>query len=144
MDHCDLMNDTLLIAFEKLHLLKAKEAFFSFLCTISVRLLANNHRKKKPIYYGEENPAANVADENARADYDADIAALYEALAKLPEVQRECIILFEITGFSIKEIAKMQDSSIAAVKQRLKRGRTKLKEILNPTLTPKPAMPYGK
>ena len=40
------------------------------------------------------------------------------------------LILFEISGFSIKEVAGLQAASISAVKQRLKRGREKLTEIL--------------
>ncbi|PIZ05301.1 MAG: RNA polymerase subunit sigma-24, partial [Flavobacteriales bacterium CG_4_10_14_0_8_um_filter_32_5] len=40
------------------------------------------------------------------------------------------IVLFEITGFSIKEIMEIQNSSESAVKQRLKRGREKLVELL--------------
>ena len=55
---------------------------------------------------------------------------LHKALAILPENQKECIILFEISGFSIKEIMAIQNVSESAVKQRLKRGRAKLVEIL--------------
>jgi DNA-directed RNA polymerase specialized sigma24 family protein len=55
---------------------------------------------------------------------------LYEALAQLPHEQRESIILFEISGFSIQEITVIQNASESAVKQRLKRGREKLMEIL--------------
>jgi len=55
---------------------------------------------------------------------------LHRALALLPEAQREALILFEISGFSIKEVAGLQAASISAVKQRLKRGREKLTEIL--------------
>jgi RNA polymerase sigma-70 factor (ECF subfamily) len=60
-----------------------------------------------------------------------DIHFLYLALQQLPEEQRECIILFEISGFSIKEIAQTQQAGESAVKQRLKRGREKLIEILH-------------
>jgi len=61
---------------------------------------------------------------------DAEIYFLYKALAMLPEEQRECLVLFEITGFSIKEIMVIQNSSESAIKQRLKRGRAKLLELL--------------
>ena len=43
---------------------------------------------------------------------------------------KESIVLFEITGFSIKEIVKIQDNSVSSVKQRLRRGRERLKQIL--------------
>jgi len=44
--------------------------------------------------------------------------------------QRESIVLFEITGFSIKEIVEIQDDSVSSVKQRLRRGRERLEKIL--------------
>ena len=47
MDYKDLMNDTLLVAYQKFESLKSKEAFLSFLFGISIRLLANNNKKKK-------------------------------------------------------------------------------------------------
>lgn len=55
----------------------------------------------------------------------ADRAA--RALATLPAVQREAVVLFEIDGFSIEEIAVLQRSSITAVKTRLSRGRRRLR-----------------
>ena len=43
----DLINETLLVAFQKLDTLKSEEAFFSFLCGIAIRLLSNMSRKKR-------------------------------------------------------------------------------------------------
>jgi len=51
------------------------------------------------------------------------------ALARLPAVQREAVVLFEIEGFGIEEIAAMQHVSVSAVKSRLARGRTRLRRI---------------
>ena len=47
MDFRDLMNETLLRAYQKFEELRSKEAFFSYLLSISVRILANNKRKRK-------------------------------------------------------------------------------------------------
>lgn len=49
------------------------------------------------------------------------------ALSRLPAVQREAVVLFEVDGFSIEEIAEMQRSSPSAVKTRLARGRARLR-----------------
>ncbi|MGB0881841.1 MAG: RNA polymerase sigma factor [Vicingaceae bacterium] len=129
MDYKDLMNDTLLIAFEKLATLKSEKAFFSFLVGISVRILANNHKKKKETSYPQDEHF-DVIDVNAETTRDAEVHLLHKALSLLSDDQRECIILFEISGFSIKEIMEIQQASSSAVKQRLKRGRAKLVEIL--------------
>jgi RNA polymerase sigma-70 factor (ECF subfamily) len=55
---------------------------------------------------------------------------LYKCLKELDQVTSECIILFEISGFSIKEIMGIQNSSEAAVKQRLSRGRKQLLSLM--------------
>jgi len=129
MEYQDLMNDTLLIAFEKLDTLKSSTAFLSFIIGISVRVLSNNHKKKKEEEYPQQE-SFDVLDVNAETERDAEVYLLHKALAILPEEQRECIILFEISGFSIKEIMEIQNASESAIKQRLKRGRAKLMEIL--------------
>ncbi len=49
------------------------------------------------------------------------------ALATLPAVQREAVVLFDIEGFSIEEVAAAQNDSISAVKSRLARGRARLR-----------------
>ena len=54
MEYQDLMNETLLVAFEKMDSLKAEAAFLSFLFGISVRILSNNHRKKKESHFNNE------------------------------------------------------------------------------------------
>lgn len=125
-DYRDLMNDTLLTAFEKFDTLRSGEAFLGFLFGICVRILANQQRRQKELALSEKEEF--IA--GAGTGNDADIHFLYEALAQLPDIQRESIILFEIAGFSIREIAEIQRSGESAVKQRLRRGREKLSALL--------------
>lgn len=54
-------------------------------------------------------------------------ARLAQALKHLPPEQREAVVLFEVEGFSIEEIAEMQGASQTAVKTRLRRGRERLR-----------------
>lgn len=126
----DLMNETLLIAYEKMDDLESKGAFLSFLCGISLRLLANSRRKMKA-EVGEVYDLLSERTGESHLQADDDKELLYKALSLLPEEQREALVLFEITGFKIKEIAEMQVCTEDAVKQRLKRGRDRLKVILN-------------
>lgn len=128
MDYRDLMNETLLKAFEKLEELNNQDAFFSFLCGISVRILSNQNRKIQESSYSSG--SKYHVDANAKTELDAELYFLYEALSRLKSDQRECIVLFEIAGFSIKEIAEMQNAGESAIKQRLKRGREKLAGIM--------------
>lgn len=55
---------------------------------------------------------------------------LYLALRTLPPKERSAITLFYLSGYAIKEIATITESSEDAVKQQLSRGRNKLKERL--------------
>ena len=128
-EYRDLMNDTLVIAFQKFSELKSEKAFLSFLFGISVRVLSNQHKKRKETNQLDDDQFLNIPSDS-RTDSDADIYLLHKALSKLPEEQKESIILFEITGFSIKEIAGLHNVSVSAVKQRLVRGRKKLTRLL--------------
>ena len=57
-----------------------------------------------------------------------------EALARLPEVSREALVLREVQGLSYSEIMETLGCSLDAVKGRLRRAReeleTKLKEVM--------------
>ena len=130
MDFKDLMNETLLVAFEKFDGLKSKDSFLSFLFGIAVRILANNNRKKKENSDLFETESLNLSDQS-KADADAEVYMLHQALRHLSEEQRESIILFEISGIPIKEIAVIQETSESNVKQRLRRGREKLCKVLS-------------
>ena len=50
-----------------------------------------------------------------------------EALSRIPSVQREAVVLHDVEGFSVEEIAAMQGVSESAVKSRLSRGRDRLR-----------------
>ena len=55
---------------------------------------------------------------------------LYEAIGTLPLKEKSAILLFYVSGYSVKEIAKITGDSQLAVKQQLSRGRVKLRQIL--------------
>jgi RNA polymerase sigma-70 factor, ECF subfamily len=56
---------------------------------------------------------------------------LLTALAKLSPKQRACIVLFHFADYPVKEIAKMLDTSSAAVKVHLSQGRKRLRVWLS-------------
>lgn len=131
MPYEDLMNETLLIAYQKFNQVKKRASFLSFLIGVSIRILANSRRKHKAIATNfEDSQYKNYAVQQDEIARFSDVELLHFALSKLPEQQREAIILFEITGFSIKEVMEIQNSGKSAVKQRLARGRKELSTIL--------------
>jgi len=130
MPYEDLMNESLLVAYKKTDDIRNENAFLSFLIGISIRILANARRKKKADTVWDDTIFNNYRDPNEYIEKQFEIELLHKALARLPDKQREAIILFEITGFSIKEIMQIQESGESAVKQRLIRARKALADII--------------
>jgi len=60
-----------------------------------------------------------------------DLKDFRAALEKLPEDQREAIILIGASGFSYEEAAEICDCAIGTIKSRVSRARTRLQEILD-------------
>jgi len=130
MNFKDLMQDAIVVAFEKGQEIKHERALLSFLCGTSIKLLANANRKIQeerilPLHH-EIQRSFNGGEEQL------EVEDLYKALSKLSDVLKETLILFEISGFSIREIAELQHLSEDAVKQRLTRGRKELAQLLAP------------
>jgi RNA polymerase sigma-70 factor (ECF subfamily) len=97
----------------------------------ATRILANHRKKKRPEYVDQLKGKYECShNENDSIEQQFEINDLYKCLQELDQVTSECIILFEISGFSIKEIMGIQNSSEAAVKQRLSRGRKQLLTLM--------------
>ncbi len=137
MDFRDLMQETIVVALERFDSIRNKDSFLSFLFGTSIRILANAQRKMKEEKWQE---GLKVSESTNDAERKLEVEDLYKALGCLPDVQREALILFEVSGFSTKEIAGMQDSTEAAVRQRLVRGRQELARLLSEERTIKHAV----
>ena len=81
-------------------------------------------RREKRIVSIEEYNAEEAAEETA------DYSDLYEAVHRLPEEARLSVTLYYLEGYSVKEIAKLMETTESAVKNRLARARTRLKNEL--------------
>ena len=57
-------------------------------------------------------------------------ARLYQALASLPEKQRNRIASHFLLGMSISEIAKSEGSGVSSVHEGIQRGLRRLKKVL--------------
>lgn len=131
MDVEDLVQDVLLSAYKNFAKLDDPDKLLHYLIR-AARNRAISLRRWKARSPG-------VIDEQARRlvaggtspEMAMDVQLLYRALDKLPTKQREAIILFEISGFSMREIAAIQGSSEAAAKMKVSRGRKALKKLLS-------------
>ncbi len=126
MSYEDLMNETLLRAYERWDTMKKKDALLYFLFGTARNIVLNTIRKRKEVGLDgvDEGSTPNAGELNLEVQY------LYEQLNQLSDNKKEVLILFEISGFSIKEIADMQHTTAAAVKMMLSRARKELKKLV--------------
>lgn len=82
----------------------------------------------------EENQAAAQSDNQDGPDTDYELsiraAVVHKALMSLPERQRSAIVLCHYQNFSQQDAAHILDLSVDALESLLRRGRSKLKQIL--------------
>lgn len=125
-DGDDLYQETLLRAFDRLPGLRDETRFRSWFYAI----LLNRHRNRSKGAFWRRFLPWNEAfpkEEPAVHDDSRETGRAVAALAKLPDEQREAIVLFEMDGYSIEEVARLTGASIPAVKSRLVRGRERLR-----------------
>jgi RNA polymerase sigma-70 factor (ECF subfamily) len=130
----DLFQDTVLRVFEKLHTLRDESRFRSW---FYVTLLSVHRTRMRRSFWRRllpwdrafpEGSEPAGADRSEWGEAAGRAARIRRALDSLPLEQRQAIVLFELDGFSIEEIAHMQSASVPAVKSRLTRGRGRLRQ----------------
>lgn len=126
----DVLSETLLEAYRSFDTLKNDRAFLSFLFTIAVRVYKRRFRKKRFSGEYDENLAHSIPDRAPTPDVSTDVALLYDAIDRLPDKQREAIIMFELLDLPLEDIRQVQGGTLSAVKVRLMRARHKLTAML--------------
>ncbi|MDA3927672.1 MAG: RNA polymerase sigma factor [Prolixibacteraceae bacterium] len=126
----DLLNDTALAAFEQFDKLEDASAFAGYLFTIASNLFKKQIRRKKFRGNYNEKEALLIADLNVDAETRTELSLIMQKIDMLPNLQREALILFHISDLPLEEIRKIQGGSLSAVKQRIKRGRERLMQML--------------
>lgn len=128
----EILQQSLLKAFEKVDSLKNPEIFKNWLFQIITNSFYNAVRRPFWKRFVSQNNVIEGKDFNIyAADYFDENQLLIAALSRLEAKERSAILLFEIGGFSIKEITTIQrERSESAIKSRLSRTRLKLKEIM--------------
>jgi RNA polymerase sigma-70 factor, ECF subfamily len=87
-------------------------------------------RKRKREVEDADGLYSNKVAVHAEQDGYLEMADLTVALSKLPDDQREAIVLVGASGFSYDEAAKICDCAVGTIKSRVNRARNKLAELL--------------
>jgi RNA polymerase sigma-70 factor (ECF subfamily) len=135
-DGDDLIQEAVVRAIAKLSTLRDDAAFRGWF----YRLVINAHRNRSRRSFWrrflqisettEEGDAGTSGDyrvANWSPDAAESVRRARQALATLPAEQREAIVLFELQGWQVDEIAALLGVSASAVKSRLARGRDRLR-----------------
>ncbi len=131
----DLVQEATLKAFDSFHTLKNPVAFKSWMFTIASRIYKRTNWRKRifSVFSSDEESDRvfeNLTSAESSPDSGYDVQVLYQALDKIPEKQKEAVILYEINGLSMEDIREIQGGSLPGVKSRVQRGRKALEKIL--------------
>jgi RNA polymerase sigma-70 factor (ECF subfamily) len=131
----DLVQETILRAYDKFDKLKEYNAFQSYLFSIASNIYKRYKWRRRFFWDTDssdesDNIFENIHSRETETDSNYDIEILWKALSKLPEKQREAIVLFDIIGLGIEEIREIQGGSPSGIKSRIQRGKQELSEML--------------
>ena len=90
---------------------------------------ALRRRKRQGVVESEE-ALANLPDHGAQADARVAAAASLATFLHLSIIQRSCVVLADVLGYSLTETAAILSVSVPAVKAALHRGRVRLRELV--------------
>jgi RNA polymerase sigma-70 factor (ECF subfamily) len=146
-DAQEVMQDALMSIWNKIASFEGRSAFSSWMYRVTANVALMKLRKQKKF-------EQNVSLENHGPDSDVpiiqlpdkgeqpDASALREelgdrvrsAIDALAEPYRSAVLLSDVEGMSLAEIAEATESSVPAVKSRLHRARLALRKVLEPYL----------
>lgn len=102
----------------------ARGSIRTFLFAIARNLVFKHYRDSRESEALDEVPVERFSPDLA--------VAVEEAVASLPQLQQEALVLFEYEGLTLEEIAQVAGCDAGTVKSRLHRARERLKRVLAP------------
>jgi RNA polymerase sigma-70 factor (ECF subfamily) len=147
----DLTQDTFVRAHQSWATFRGESQVYTWLYRIALNLCHNRlkqlKRRQKVEAESLDQPVEGESEDMLREVPDLTLSperlvenkelqqVIRRAIRQLPEDYKQVIILRDIEGFSYSDIAKMTGSSLEAIKSRLFRARTALKDLLRPYLS---------
>ncbi|MGD9959880.1 RNA polymerase sigma factor SigM [Nocardioides sp.] len=90
---------------------------------------------------GSLSTAGDAVDPATAAEVDDTRRQVLDALATLPAEQRAALVLVDMEGYPVSEVAEMLDCAVGTVKSRCSRGRARLAVLLGVPDAPEPGDP---
>lgn len=126
----DLVQDTLMRAWANFASFQEGTNLNAWLFTILRNLFNSQYRKlKREVEDADGEYAATLATPAGQEGHVA-LDEMRSALAKLPDDQREAVLLVGASGFSYEEAAEICDCAVGTIKSRVNRARARLADLL--------------
>ena len=127
----DLVQETLLRALANIHSFQPGTNMPAWLFTILRNLFRSEYRKRRREVEDPDGNYAETLKTHPEQTSHVEFKEFRTALAKLPEDQREALILVGASGFSYEEAAEICGCAVGTIKSRVNRARTRLAHLLN-------------
>jgi len=133
----DIVQESFIKAFAKLHQYKAEVTFGAWLKRIVINKSIDLLKSKKQQMLELDEVHLKVIDSSYEDEWLVDDAVTLKevksAISKLPDKYRFVVMLFLIEGYDHQEIAEILNITEVASRTQLSRGKTKLKDLLTRT-----------
>ena len=123
----EAVQDAFVSAFRRAGSYRGDAAVTTWLHRIVVNASLDRLRRLRPSDEWPEEDIADARDAHVQVDVRLDV---HQALARLPEGQRQCLVLVDMEGLSVAEVAQHLGIAEGTVKSRCARGRTALAGML--------------
>lgn len=127
----DLVQETLMKAWRHYESFEAGTNIKAWLYTILRNEFYSQMRKRRREVEDADGAYAGKVAMPGEQDGHLDMADLRIALSRLPDDQREAIVLVGASGFSYQEVAEICGVAIGTIKSRVSRAREKLASLLD-------------
>ena len=136
MEAEDIVQESFIKAFKKLHQFKGEVTFGSWLKRIVINKSIDVLKSKKQFLEELEEVHLKVIDEPNKSEFSVNdsisLNKVKSCIGTLPEKYKVVLTLYLMEGYDHQEISKILNISEIASRTQLSRGKAKLKELLTP------------
>jgi RNA polymerase sigma-70 factor (ECF subfamily) len=129
----ELDQETLLRAFSKIDSFRPGTNLSAWLFTILRNQFRSEYRKRRREVEDADGKYSDKLKSQPEQLGKIEFNELRQALAELPDDQREALILVGASGFSYEETAEICGCAVGTIKSRVNRARTRLAELVEVT-----------
>jgi RNA polymerase sigma-70 factor, ECF subfamily len=126
----DVVQEVFLVVNKRLSTFRPEARFTSWLFEVTRKTVANHRRRQRRRFWQSDEVLnripASVGDPVAELERQQSMARFYTALDRLPEKYRTVIVLYELEGLSVQEIAELRALRIGTLRVHLCRAREQL------------------